>query len=412
MSESMIEVRGLSKKFCHNLKRSLWYGVKDIGSELIGSKKERNTLRKDEFWALKDVDFDIKRGELFGLIGPNGAGKTTLLKLLSGIIKPDQGEIIVRGKLQALIALGAGFNPILTGRENIYVNGAVLGFSKTEMDQLIEEIQDFSEIGDFLDMPVRSYSSGMHVRLGFSVAVNLRPDILLVDEVLAVGDAAFKRKARNKMMELLHSGISVLFVSHSLALITSLTSQCMYLKRGLVEAIGPSETVTSQYLNDSLIEYKATESTPEYYMTSAYLTTPEFIVENVLFFDDTGNICNEFSSFDDLKIRFEFRCKKPMENISFALSIRDQVNDVIISSSKLSNLKQSLSGSVAIECTIIRNNLREGWYHLGFYAADLYGPLYKSHSVSSFKILGDMATIEKSVSSLGYVIMDTQWHTE
>jgi lipopolysaccharide transport system ATP-binding protein len=179
--ETLVEVKGLSKKFCRRLKRSLWYGIRDIGAELIGSKRDRVKLRKEEFWALRDVSFEIKQGELVGLIGANGAGKTTMLRLLSGLIKPDEGEITVRGKIQALIALGAGFNPILTARENIYINGAVLGFSKKEMDKLIEEIMNFAEISEFIDMPVQSYSSGMQVRLGFSVAVNLKPDILIVE---------------------------------------------------------------------------------------------------------------------------------------------------------------------------------------------------------------------------------------
>ena len=232
--KTLLSVEGVGKKFCRHLKRSLWYGVQDIGAELLASRRQNPRLRKEEFWALQGVDFHVDRGELVGLIGPNGAGKTTLLKVLSGLIKPDTGRVVVRGRIQALIALGAGFNPILTGRENVYVNGAILGFSRRQMDAMMDEIIDFSEIGEFIDMPVQSYSSGMHVRLGFAVAVNLRPDLLIVDEVLAVGDAGFRRKARNKMMELLHSGISVILVSHNMGHISSLTSRCVYLRKGNV----------------------------------------------------------------------------------------------------------------------------------------------------------------------------------
>ncbi|HIP72872.1 MAG TPA: ABC transporter ATP-binding protein, partial [Anaerolineae bacterium] len=194
MTDILVNVENVSKKFCRNLKRSLWYGVKDVGAEMFGRGSERIELRSQEFWAVKDVSFQLKRGETLGLIGHNGAGKTTMLRMLNGLIKPDTGRITVRGRIQALIALGAGFNPVLTGRENIYVNASVLGISKAETDRRFDQIVDFSGIEEFIDTPVQSYSSGMVVRLGFSIAAHLEPDILLVDEVLAVGDLAFKTK--------------------------------------------------------------------------------------------------------------------------------------------------------------------------------------------------------------------------
>ena len=210
--DSLVQVKGVSKKFCRDLKKSLWYGVRDIAAELnpFQSRNEESgdkqieagksispiyqALRAGEFWAVKDVSFELRRGECLGLIGRNGAGKTTLLKMLNGLIKPDHGRIEMHGRAGALIALGAGFNPILTGRENIYVNGAGPGLTKREIDEKVDEIIDFAEIKEFIDSPVQSYSSGMQVRLGFAVATALRPDILLLDEVLAVGDAAFRGK--------------------------------------------------------------------------------------------------------------------------------------------------------------------------------------------------------------------------
>jgi lipopolysaccharide transport system ATP-binding protein len=190
MGEILIKAENVSKKFSKDLKRSLYYGVLDVFSGIKGSDKKRE-LRKDEFWAVRDVSFEVRRGECLGLIGHNGAGKSTLLKMLNGLIKPDEGKITMHGKVGALIELGAGFNPILTGRENIYNNAAVIGFSKKEIDAKFDEIVAFSEIEEFLDMPVQNYSSGMKVRLGFAIAAQMEPDVLIIDEVLAVGDLGF-----------------------------------------------------------------------------------------------------------------------------------------------------------------------------------------------------------------------------
>jgi lipopolysaccharide transport system ATP-binding protein len=410
MSENLVEVNNLSKKFCRDLKKSLWYGVKDIGSEIAGRKKARDTLRKDEFWALKNIGFEIKRGELMGLIGPNGAGKTTLLKLLSGLIKPDEGEIIIRGRIQALIALGAGFNPVLTGRENIYVNGAILGFKKKEVDGLLKEIVDFSEMHEFLDMPVQSYSSGMLVRLGFAIAVNLRPDILIVDEILAVGDAAFRRKARSKMMELLHSGISVLFVSHNMSLIASLTSRCIYLKQGKMEAIGPSEEITTLYLSESIQPSDNEEiAGKDDFMAYAYHTTPDFNLENVRMLAPSLTETRHFRLFEDIRVQFEVEFREKIRNVSFAIGIRDQFDDVMIASRKIVVGKDFSQGSHRIDCRIMNNRFREGNYSVGFYVADYEGgALFKSHKVTSFQILADKETIAASGSSQGYVALETK----
>ena len=230
----LVNVEHVSKKFCRSLKRSLWYGARDLGSELIGRSNGRGRLREDEFWAVRDVSFQVARGETLGLIGHNGAGKTTMLRMLNGLIKPDHGRIAVTGRLQALIALGAGFNPILTGRENIYVYASVLGLSKAETDRRFDEIVEFSGIGEFIDMPVQSYSSGMTVRLGFSVAAHLDPDILLVDEVLAVGDMAFKKKGPVRLQELRVNGVAIILVSHNLHTISHVCNRAIVFEKGQV----------------------------------------------------------------------------------------------------------------------------------------------------------------------------------
>jgi homopolymeric O-antigen transport system ATP-binding protein len=246
MGETLIKVGGLSKKFCRDLKRSMWYGMQDMGSELLGRRHGADgILRPDEFWAAKDISFELRRGECMGLIGHNGAGKTTLLKLLNGLIKPDQGRIEMRGNVGALIALGAGFNPVLTGRENIYVNAAVLGKSKQYVDSKMDEIIEFAELPDFVDAPVQSYSSGMNVRLGFAVAaILIEPDILFLDEVLAVGDIGFTIKCLNTVRQLT-SKSAVVFVSHNMQQISSFCTRAMVMGHGevLLDSPNPSECI-------------------------------------------------------------------------------------------------------------------------------------------------------------------------
>ena len=269
----LIDVQNVSKKFCRDFKKSLWYGVQDTASDLFRRNKGQaspeadttNTpnlphssfqnssfppsLREGEFWANQNISFSVRRGECLGLIGHNGAGKTTLLKMLNGLIKPDTGTITMKGRIGALIALGAGFNPILTGRENIYVNGSILGLSKKEIDAKLDEIIDFAEIEEAIDAPVRTYSSGMQVRLGFAVASFMDPDILLVDEVLAVGDLSFKNKCSQRMQAFRNSGGSLILVSHSMHSIQSNCEQTVLLDQGKIVACGETSESIAVYNN-------------------------------------------------------------------------------------------------------------------------------------------------------------------
>jgi len=223
-------------------------------SEICGRKNSDASagLRAGEFWAVKDVSFELRRGECLGLIGHNGAGKTTLLKMLNGLIKPDAGSITMRGRVGALIALGAGFNPILTGRENIYINGSVLGLTKKELDAKIDEIIDFAEIREFIDMPVQSYSSGMSVRLGFAIATALDPDVLIVDEVLAVGDFQFRWKCLDRIKKLKQAGVSILLVSHNAADLIRTCDIGVLLNKGGVQFIGEINACLREY--ESLVQ--------------------------------------------------------------------------------------------------------------------------------------------------------------
>lgn len=246
-SDLLVSVEHVSKKYCKSIKRSMAYAVADITRNLLRMSSRPERLRPSEFWAVDDVSFEIKRGESIGLVGPNGSGKTTLLQLINGIFWPDKGRVRVRGRVGALIAVGAGFHPLLTGRENIFVNAAILGMTKAEVQKKFDEIVEFADIGDFLDTPVKYYSSGMFVRLGFAVAAHCEPDILLVDEVLAVGDARFQRKCLNRLTELRKQGVSFVLVSHNMQSVEGVATKGLALRKGKVVYEGEVTEAIAKY---------------------------------------------------------------------------------------------------------------------------------------------------------------------
>lgn len=247
----VLRVENLSKKFCRTLKRSIIYGTLDIARSMLGLQCKTWELRKDEFWALDDISFDLHKGETLGIIGVNGSGKSTLLRLITGIFPPDKGKIYHKGRVGALIAVGAGFHPHMTGRENIYLNGTILGMTRKEIDAKLDEIIDFADIGDFLEAPVNTYSSGMRVRLGFSIAVHCEPDILLVDEVLSVGDLAFRNKSLRKMNEHRKKANAIIFISHNLDQIRVLCDRVIILDYGKLVFDGDTDEGLIMYENRS-----------------------------------------------------------------------------------------------------------------------------------------------------------------
>jgi len=250
----VVSVEGVSKKFCRDLKKSLWYGLRDMTGEMIGGSQEGEDLRPGEFWALQDVSLQLRRGEALGLVGKNGSGKTTLLRILAGLIKPDEGQVKVKGTLAPLIALGAGFNEVLTGKENIYANMSILGLSKQEIDERFDDIVEFAEIPHAIDAPVRSYSTGMKARLGFACAIHTDPDILLVDEVLAVGDIQFRAKCARRLSELRKNNTSIILVSHNSSAIGSLCETSVYLSKGTKIISGETEKVIQKYEEDLFLD--------------------------------------------------------------------------------------------------------------------------------------------------------------
>jgi lipopolysaccharide transport system ATP-binding protein len=263
-TQPIIQVRNVSKKY--NIKHNLggYVALRDVLMTIIRSpfrfaKDKAKSITgmgtREDFWALKDINFDIFAGEIVGIIGRNGAGKSTLLKILTSITPPTTGEIIMRGRVASLLEVGTGFHPELTGRENIFLNGAILGMTRKEIAKNFDSIVDFAEITKFLDTPVKYYSSGMYVRLAFSVAAHMEPDILLVDEVLAVGDAEFQKKCLGKMEEVTRKqGRTILFVSHNMAAIQSLCKKCVLIEKGAIKLIGNTEDVVNQYLSGNADE--------------------------------------------------------------------------------------------------------------------------------------------------------------
>lgn len=242
MNDIVIEVKNATVRF--NKSAESISGLKEYIIKML--KRE---LMFQEFLALKNINFTVKRGESWGLIGKNGSGKSTLLKLISGIISPYQGNVTVNGSISPLIELGAGFDPELTARENIFLNGALLGYSKRFIESHFQEIVDFAELNDFVDVPIKNFSSGMSARLGFAIATVQKPDILIVDEVLAVGDFAFQQKCKERMENLLSNGTTLLFVSHSIEQVKELCSKAIWIDNGEVRAIGETHSVSQEYMS-------------------------------------------------------------------------------------------------------------------------------------------------------------------
>ena len=250
MEDIMVKAENVSMRF--NLGIDKGFSLKQGFVDLFNPEKRRQKKELNEFWALTDVSFEIKRGEVVGLIGSNGAGKSTMLKIVAGVLKPTKGKIASYGNICPMIELGAGFDMELTARENIFLNGAVMGYSKAFIESKYDEIVEFSELHDFLEVPVRNFSSGMVARLAFSVATVVDPEILIVDEILSVGDLAFQANSEEKMLSMIKGGTTVLYVSHSVESIKKLCDQVIWLDHGHVLKIGPAEEVCDEYVRNVL----------------------------------------------------------------------------------------------------------------------------------------------------------------
>jgi len=323
----VLSVKGVSKKFCRSLKRSLLYGIQDIGSELLGLRENCDRLRPKEFWALKDVSLQLRRGEALGLVGANGSGKTTLLRIISGLIRPDTGSIQIRGRVAPLIALGAGFNPILTGRENIYANMSILGLSTKEIDQRFDEVVDFAEIGEAIESPVHTYSSGMAARLGFACAVHTNPDILLIDEVLVVGDIKFKIKCYKRLHQLRQQGVSFIVVSHASSTISTLCKEAFYIRKGEKVACGDTIPVLRQYEEDLLLN-GAHESTGIIHIPARNnIDTTGLDVTSLFFRNFSGEVIQTPISGQPICLCVLCQIHKPLDQVSLMVDVKSMSNE-------------------------------------------------------------------------------------
>jgi lipopolysaccharide transport system ATP-binding protein len=304
----------------------MYYGSLDLFKNIFGIPYDQGRIRKDEFWALEDISFELRKGETLGIIGVNGAGKSTLLRLISGIFPPDRGKVQINGRVGSLIAVGAGFHPHMTGRENIYLNGTILGMTKTETREKFDSIVDFADIGDFIDAPVSTYSSGMRVRLGFSIAIHCEPDILLVDEVLSVGDLSFRNKCMKYMHNLRQKSRGVIFVSHNLEQIRMICTRVIVMDKGKFVFDGDTEEALIKYyqMADD-IRYNAMKKDSEKKaITGQHLSSGDVEVLDIGVLDAEGNKTSEIPAGKDINIYYDFITKKEIKNPRIASAIRDE----------------------------------------------------------------------------------------
>ncbi|OAI07542.1 polysaccharide ABC transporter ATP-binding protein [Methylomonas methanica] len=378
-----IKVENLGKKYIiqhqqqsryqyNSLGESLSRGIKSLGKNLLHPFHSNTKAESaEEFWALKDINFEIKQGDRVGIIGRNGAGKSTLLKILSRITHPSTGRITINGRVSSLLEVGTGFHPELTGRENIFLNGAILGMHKKEIQRKFDEIVDFAEVEKFLDTPVKHYSSGMYVRLAFAVAAHLEPEILIVDEVLAVGDFEFQKKCLGRMEKAGNEGKTVLFVSHNIASIRKLCRVGVLLIDGQINLFSDIEQVISKYLTTSTPVNPCYKSKEEFRMI-----TKQYFVNDASVLNSSENLCGTFHIGETINFKFRIKrglLKKTMGGIKAALEIRsnDGLKIANIISSDCSFQIDSFDDQIGLLINIEDIRLYPGEYILSIWVGTL-----------------------------------------
>ena len=350
---SAIVVENLGKKFYlrHEAQRSL-------KATMLGLFRGRSV--RDEFWALRNLSFSVEKGQTLGVIGANGAGKSTLLGLLAGTMKPSEGSVKINGKVSSLLELGAGFHPDLTGAENIYLNGAILGLSKKEIEEKFDDIVAFAELEDFIDTPVKHYSSGMYVRLGFAVAVEVDPDILLIDEVLAVGDESFRKKCLAKIESFQRQGKTLLIVSHDLETVKKISKQALLLDEGHLLEIGQPRNVVDKYIDLGIHKQDQLE-TKEWGSREAEIT-------DVRLLDINGTEKQRFKSHESIKVQISYKADQKIESPVFGYSIADNDGKLLFgSNTQLNGIPiEAISGRGSVCLFLDPNPLMRGKFYLSF----------------------------------------------
>lgn len=413
--EPVISVQHAAKKFAKRLNKSMLYGVQDVARDVVGLSTRPDRLRPDEFWAVDDVSFELKQGDTLGIVGPNGSGKSTLLKMLNGIIYPDRGRLSVRGRVGALIEVGAGFHPMLTGRENIFVNGAILGMSKAEIKGKFDAIVDFAEIGDFLDVPVKNYSSGMYVRLGFAVAAHCEPAVLLVDEVLSVGDIGFQRKCYRYFEEnVLNNGVTLILVSHSIYAIARMCAQGLLLHKGRQEYFGDVSGLTARFYE--IMRRNAGGNGATQNDASLRPGAGEIRLQRLELRDAHGQTVDHIRSGDGAEFRLTLHAGRNVDHLpSLVVKIMDQANTLIsLFQFPLEMRKQTrlTEGDHRFVCRIDRINLIPGKYPIHVKIGGGSDLLQDNvMNAATLTIEGGQALYE-SCEGAGMVYLAANWSTE
>jgi lipopolysaccharide transport system ATP-binding protein len=401
MSEIAIRVEKLSKRYQIGVAQQRHDTLRDaLGANLARLRPTRHGPRAarhaEEFWALQDVSFEVKRGEVVGIIGRNGAGKSTLLKILSRITEPTSGQAQIHGRVGSLLEVGTGFHPELTGRENIYLNGAILGMRRFEIERKFDEIVAFAEIEKFLDTPVKRYSSGMYVRLAFAVAAHLEPEILLVDEVLAVGDAAFQKKCLGKMGDVAREGRTVLFVSHNMAAVQSLCNTSVLLSDGSIAARGLTEDVTRIYLAAGVQtgEAQFNGSTPRQGNGVAQYTRAKML-------DEDGNLTSSVPMGGSLTLELQFENRQPVAHPAISARLHTPLGQDIAAWRSQETLGQMPSARVggSVRLQIRELNLLPGRYHFALGLTDGYQTLDFIEDALSIEVTPKVMFDSESFSS-------------
>jgi ABC-2 type transport system ATP-binding protein len=353
VSEVAVEVDGVSKRF------RLYH---DRNQSLKAAAMRGRRARFEEFWALDDVSMTVPAGRTFGLIGENGSGKSTLLKCMARILRPDKGRVSTYGKVSALLELGAGFHPELSGRDNVFLNGAILGMSRREIQDRFDDIVAFAGLERFIDTPVKNYSSGMYVRLGFSVAINVEPEILLVDEVLAVGDEQFQRRCAEKFAELRHDGKTIVLVSHALGTMQHMCDEVAWMDHGVCRELGPAPQVVDQYLSSLQADPVATDDGS----SGSRHGTGEIRVVGVEMLDAKGQPVVAARTGDEVTFRMRYETTRPVKRPVFGVGIYT-LEGILATGPNLKDVNRvpdELSGTGTVELTIPRIMLLPGNYDL------------------------------------------------